>query len=96
MKAFLPTLILLALPAAALAQQPPAQPAPGQQASDRLAQAFKQMDANGDGAITLGEWKAAGRRERGFRRVDANGDGKITPQELQAVAGRLRQRRGGQ
>jgi Ca2+-binding EF-hand superfamily protein len=62
------------------------------QASARVAEAFKKMDANGDGVITLDEWTKAGRKEAGFRRVDADGDGKITIQELQAALAKMRSR----
>jgi Ca2+-binding EF-hand superfamily protein len=72
---------LLVLPEAACAQ-----------GGARVAQAFKKMDANGDGVITLEEWTNAGRKEAGFKRIDANGDGKITLQELQAALAQARSR----
>lgn len=50
---------------------------------------FAKADANGDGAISLEEWKAAGRRERGFAMIDADKDGKVTPEELLAIAAKL-------
>jgi Ca2+-binding EF-hand superfamily protein len=62
------------------------------QGGARVEQAFKKMDANKDGVITLDEWTAAGRKEAGFKRVDANGDGKVTLQELQAALAQLRSR----
>jgi Ca2+-binding EF-hand superfamily protein len=73
---------------AALAAFALASPALAQNGA-RVAQAFKKLDANGDGVITLDEWLKAGRKEAGFRRVDAGGDGKITPQELQAFIAQL-------
>ena len=39
-----------------------------------------------DGALSLEEWKAAGRRDRGFAMIDADHDGKVTPDELRAAA----------
>jgi len=73
--------VLLVLPEAACAE-----------GGARVAQAFKKMDANGDGAITLDEWTNAGRKEAGFRRIDTNGDGRITLQELQAALAQARNR----
>lgn len=44
-------------------------------------------DANGDGKVTLAEFKAAGaeRHTRMFARMDANKDGKITQAEVDAA-----------
>jgi Ca2+-binding EF-hand superfamily protein len=81
--------VILAAAAAALLMLPGAACAQG---GARVAQAFKKMDANGDGVITLDEWTNAGRKEAGFRRIDANGDGKITLQELQAALAQARSR----
>jgi Ca2+-binding EF-hand superfamily protein len=58
----------------------------------RVTQAFKKIDANGDGAITLDEWLNAGRKEKGFKMVDANGDQKITAEELQTAVAKIRNR----
>jgi Ca2+-binding EF-hand superfamily protein len=77
---FQPLLALLFLvPATALAQPDDA----------RIKQVFKAADANGDGAITLAEWTAAGRRERGFQRIDADKDGKVTLKELETAAAKM-------
>jgi Ca2+-binding EF-hand superfamily protein len=40
------------------------------------------MDADGDGTISLDEFKAA--HERIFKAMDANKDGKLTPEEMLA------------
>ena len=42
---------------------------------------FVTMDADGDGAVTLKEWKQAKGVEQEFRIIDANNDGRITPDE---------------
>ena len=92
MKRLIPALILLALPAVALAQ-PPAGGGPGgpggpprqPQTPEQIEAAFKAMDTNKDGSISKEEWTAAGRREQGFARFDANGDGKITLEEMKTV-----------
>ncbi len=54
---------------------------------------FKRWDTNGDGAVDLAEWKAAGRPEERFAMIDANKDGKITLDELKAAFEKMRQRR---
>lgn len=69
-------LIAMASPIAAVAQAAP----------DVAKAMFDKADANHDGAISLAEWKAAGRRERGFNIIDADHDGKVTPAELAAAA----------
>jgi EF hand len=88
MKALIPALALLALPALALAQPPggggggpPRQP----QTPEQVEASFKAMDTNHDGVVTKDEWTAAGRREQGFTRFDTKGDGKITLDEMKAV-----------
>jgi arylformamidase len=55
--------------------------------ADRLRQIFSNADKNGDGVITIAEFK----RPRLFRQVDTNGDGRITAQEANAA---LEARRG--
>ncbi|MEE4454699.1 hypothetical protein [Novosphingobium resinovorum] len=75
---------VLGLAAAALS----AVPATAQSAEQaaKAKEMFTKADANGDGAISLEEWKAAGRRERGFSMIDADKDGKVTPEDLRAAA----------
>jgi hypothetical protein len=89
MKALIPALALLALPAVALAQPPgggAGGPPRGPQTPEQIEAQFKQMDTNHDGVVTKDEWLAAGRGERGFTRFDQKGDGKITLDEMKAVA----------
>lgn len=94
------TLVLataLLFPIAAQAQDTPAPapvpaPAPAASPTERGAEMFAKADTNGDGVLTLDEWKAAGRRERGFAFIDADHDGKVTPDELKAAAARFRNR----
>jgi len=88
MKALIPALALLALPALALAQPPAGGGGPPRapQTPEQVEASFKQMDANKDGSISKDEWTAAGRREQGFARFDANTDGKITLDEMKTAA----------
>ncbi len=87
----------LAPPAAA-----PAAPAPGGMAGRSIrpeGRAGAEVDADGDGVVSLGEWLGAGRREQGFAFMDADRDGKLTRAELRDGMARLqemRARRGGQ
>ena len=92
MKALIPALALLALPAIAFAQPPgggAGGPPRGPQTPEQIEANFKQMDTNKDGSISKEEWAAAGRREQGFARFDTNGDGKITLDEMKTVAAQL-------
>jgi len=80
------TALMMALVTGTASAQTAASP---DQAKAKLAE----MDLNHDGALSLDEWKAAGRRERGFKMIDADGDGKVTIAELQAA--RAKYGRGG-
>ena len=71
------------LAAAVIAQSPIAM---AQDASAKAREMFIKADTNQDGALSLEEWKAAGRRDRGFAMIDADHDGKVTPDELRAAA----------
>lgn len=52
------------------------------------------MDANGDGAVSLAEFKAA--RVKMMMRADGNNDGKLSKAELEAGMAAMRQGGGGQ
>lgn len=54
-------------------------------------QMFKEVDANGDGAISVDEFNAFHQKQ--FKQMDANGDGKISHAEMEA--GHKRQAGGG-
>ena len=52
---------------------------------------FKKLDSNGDGVLSLEEFKASPRAkhdeakaEERFKKMDANGDGKVTLEEFKA------------
>jgi EF-hand domain pair len=68
----------------------------GQALQAELPALFTQADANGDGSLTLDEFKtfrelvAQKRRELQFQRLDANGDGKVTLDEIKARAAERR------
>ncbi|MCA9234466.1 MAG: hypothetical protein KDA44_03295 [Planctomycetales bacterium] len=66
---------------------------PGEALADpaRAAEAFAQLDANGDGQVTLAEVPEplAERFERLIARGDRNGDGQLNQRELLAVSERL-------
>lgn len=55
---------------------------------------FEEMDANGDGSVSLGEFTEAHQKEleRRFRAMDTNNDGKLSQGELEAARERMRQR----
>lgn len=47
---------------------------------------FKTSDTDGDGQVSLSEWRAAGRSLAEFQQIDTNKDGLLTRQEVQAFA----------
>ena len=51
---------------------------------------FSKMDQNGDGKLTLEEFRAAGKKNadkaaKRFRKADADGDGFLTKAEFEAI-----------
>jgi Ca2+-binding EF-hand superfamily protein len=46
---------------------------------------FKELDKDGDGQVSLYEWRQGGRKLADFRKYDLNGDGFITPDEVLRV-----------
>lgn len=75
-KLYLLSVALLALAAPALAQTA----APTPPAGSRNNGGVMRYDANKDGVVDHGEWKAG--QEARFKRLDINGDGKLTQDEL--------------
>jgi hypothetical protein len=77
---------LLLFPGALLAQSPPS---PAEMEAERAA-LFTQADANGDGTLSLEEFKTFESSmhdkmtERHFKNLDTNGDGVVSLEELQA------------
>jgi Ca2+-binding EF-hand superfamily protein len=63
--------ILIPFPTTTVAQRP-----------EPLPWWFKEVDENGDGQITLQEWRNAGGSVDEFRQFDLNGDGIVTPDEV--------------
>ncbi len=55
---------------------------PGQMHGDMKEKMFKEMDTNGDGAISEAEFNAF--HAKRFKEMDANGDGKISHDEMEA------------
>jgi hypothetical protein len=52
-----------------------------------LREIFKQVDSNGDGRISLDEYRAAAlkKADAQFKAMDSNGDGMVSPQEFAAA-----------
>jgi hypothetical protein len=73
-------LLLIAGPALAAADDPPAPAEKPNRASNSVPRGLMRYDTNKDGVVDRAEWKAA--QEARFKRLDTNGDGKLTEDEL--------------
>lgn len=77
--------ILTAVLASAFVLSAQQAPAPAALAGSKR---FHKLDKNGDGRLSLDEFKAVGKnpahREKRFRRLDANHDGFLSPEEFAA------------
>ncbi|WP_059755675.1 hypothetical protein [Thiobacillus denitrificans] len=73
--------LLSAASASALAQPMP-EAAPGGAAPTAGAPSFKSIDSNGDGKISLEEFKAQGGQEQTFTELDANQDKNLSKDEF--------------
>ena len=59
---------------------------------------FEKKDADGDGALTLDEFKKGMKDkqlegEKRFKRLDADGDGKVTLEEMKAGLAKMGQKK---
>ena len=92
MKPLITTLTALAIATSlSSAQTKPATGPHGQGKPPSPEQIFKKLDTNGDGFLSLAEFKARpkaqenpARAEAVFKKIDTNGDGKISLDELKA------------
>ena len=73
-------LLLIAGPALAAPDDPPAPAEKPARASNSVPRGLMRYDTNKDGVVDRAEWKAA--QEARFKRLDTNGDGKLTEDEL--------------
>jgi len=73
--------LLSAASASALAQSM-TEPTPGTAAPTAGASSFKSYDSNGDGKISLDEFKAQGGQEQAFTGIDANQDKSLSKDEF--------------
>ena len=104
MKSLTTLVAALALGSLAFAADEPAKPAPAPGAAPaapaegekkpRLSpeEAFKKLDTNNDGSLSLDEFKAsprfatdASKAEEAFKKMDTNSDGKVTLEEFKAA-----------
>jgi Ca2+-binding EF-hand superfamily protein len=74
------TLLLIAGPALAAPDDPPAPAEKPARTSSSVPRGLMRYDTNKDGVVDRAEWKAA--QEARFKRLDTNGDGKLTEDEL--------------
>lgn len=95
MKPFITTLAALAIATSLSSAQTNTPPAPqgcsGKGKHPSAEQIFKKLDTNGDGFLSLAEFKARpkaqenpARAEAVFKKIDTNSDGKISLDELKA------------
>lgn len=95
MKSGIFTLSALAIATSlSLAQEPPKHPGgPNGEKRDRPnpEEVFKKLDTNGDGSVSLDEFKAGPRAQKDpskaeeiFKKIDANSDGKLSLEEFKA------------
>ena len=73
--------LLSAASASVLAQSVP-ESAPGTAAPAAGASSFKSYDSNGDGKISLDEFKAQGGQDQAFTGIDANQDKSVSKDEF--------------
>ena len=73
-------LLLIAGPALAAPDDPPAPAEKPARASNSVPRGLMRYDTNKDGVVDRAEWKAG--QEARFKRLDTNGDGKLTEDEL--------------
>ena len=73
-------LLLIAGPALAAPDDPPAPAEKPARASNSVPRGLMRYDTNKDGVVDRAGWKAA--QEARFKRLDTNGDGKLTEDEL--------------
>ena len=73
-------LLLVAGPALAAPDDPPAAAEKPDRASNSVPRGLMRYDTNKDGVVDRAEWKAG--QEARFKRLDTNGDGKLTQDEL--------------
>ena len=73
-------LVLLAGPALAAPDDPPASPDRSARSANAAPRGLMRYDTNGDGVVDRAEWKAA--QEARFKQLDTNKDGKLSQDEL--------------
>ena len=76
---------------AAFAEQGKGQGPGGGKDGDHRPPAFEDMDANGDGSVSLGEFTEAHQKmlEKRFRNIDSNNDGQLSKGEMDQARERM-------